>query len=131
MNDISPMVRVGEGGVIVLLKINVVTTADIRFSTTVSVSSKTYLADVLELVCRKKRIPNGPEEWVLCLADLSFILPLDRTVESLMGVTDLALVKKTWAASHGVKGGTEKGGDPNGQSASRSIRLDPVRLTPL
>lgn len=77
----------------------------------------TYLADVLELVCRKKRIANGPEDWVLCLADLSFILPLDRTVESLMGVTDLALVKRTWAVSHGLKGGNEKGGDPNGSSS--------------
>ena len=38
MQDISPMVRVEAGGVIVLLKVNVVTTADIRFSTTVSVS---------------------------------------------------------------------------------------------
>lgn len=34
---LSPMVRVGTGGVIVLLKINVVNAADIRFSTTVSV----------------------------------------------------------------------------------------------
>lgn len=55
---------------------------------------------------------------MLCLADLSFILPLDRTVESLMGVTDLALVKRAWAVSHGVKGGAEKGGDPNGEYQS-------------
>ncbi|KAL7417025.1 stress-activated map kinase interacting protein 1-domain-containing protein [Mrakia frigida] len=126
--DLSPMVRVGAGGVIVLLKINVVNTADIRFSTTVSVSSMTYLADVLELVCRKKRIPNGPEDWVLCLADLSFILPLDRTVESLMGVTDLALVKRAWAVSHGLKGGNEKGGDPNASVFKDFHQPDQVKM---
>lgn len=84
-------------------------------------SSATYLADVLELVIRKKALPVDPSlgarsTWVLCLADLSFILPLDRTVESLMGVTDLALVRRTWAESHGIKGGNERGGDPNGPS---------------
>lgn len=54
----NPMVKVGAGGVIVLLKVNVVTTADIRFSTTVSVSvpflcllllTSTYFTDDLSL----------------------------------------------------------------------------------
>lgn len=62
---------------------------------------------------------DPPKDWVLCLADLSFVLPTDRTVESLMGVTDLALVKRSWAASHGLKGGGARGGDPNGTSGSR------------
>lgn len=61
---------------------------------------------------------DPPKDWVLCLADLSFVLPTDRTVESLMGVTDLALVKRSWAASHGLKGGGQRGGDPNGWSNS-------------
>lgn len=131
-------------GIPVLLKVTVVNTADIRFITTISVlvgflvlfpsrdgrqneihpvfcfvsgrTSATYLADVVELVYKKKRMSDGPRDWVLCLADLSFILPLDRTVESLMGVTSLCMVRRSWAASHNMKGGVEKGGDPNGLS---------------
>jgi hypothetical protein len=78
--------------------------------------SATYLADVVELICKKRQMDDLPKDWVLCLADLSFVLPIDRTVESLMGVTDLALVKRSWAATHGLKGGGQRGGDPNGVS---------------
>ncbi|CDZ97554.1 Stress-activated MAP kinase-interacting protein, Sin1p [Phaffia rhodozyma] len=112
-SDHGMPLRPSVPGIPVLLKVTVVNAADIRFTTTLSVTSATYLADVVDLVYVKKRMPDRPKDWVLCLSDLSLILPLDRTVESLMGVTSLCMVKRSWAVSHHIKGGVEKGGDPN------------------
>ena len=61
--------------------------------TTVHVPIDMYLADVLELVCRKKNIDN-PKEYCLMVADRGLVVPLDRTVESLQGAYQLALAKK-------------------------------------
>lgn len=49
---------------------------------------------------------------MLCLADLSLALPLDRTVASLEGQTDLTLVRRQWASEHGLRGDM-RGGDPS------------------
>lgn len=73
-----------------------------------------YFADITEQLVRKKRLSN-PKDWVLCLADLSVALPLDRTVASLEGKTDLALVKRAWAEQHGLRVGRRVGGDPSGE----------------
>ena len=77
-----------------------------------------YFADIIELLTKRKRLsPSNPREWVLLLGDASMALPLDRTVESLMGAADLALVRRSWAESHGLvsrgKEGEMRGGDPN------------------
>ena len=71
-----------------------------------------YIADLTEVLCQKKRLQN-PVDWVLCLADLSIALPTDRTVASLEGKTDLALVKRQWADDHGLQLDGRRGGDPN------------------
>ena len=75
-----------------------------------------YIADLTEILCRKKRLPLPASDWVLCLADYSLAIPVDRTVASLEGQTDLALVKAQWAAQKGLRTGLRRGGDPNGTS---------------
>lgn len=75
-----------------------------------------YIADLLEILCRKKRLSLPASDWVLCLADYSLAIPVDRTVASLEGQTDLALVRAQWAAQRGLRTGLRRGGDPNGIS---------------
>lgn len=76
--------------------------------------SDMYIADLTEVLCRKKRLQNPASDWVLCLADLTLALPLDRTVASLEGRTDLALVRRHWAVEHGLRIADRRGGDPSG-----------------
>ena len=73
-----------------------------------------YIADLTEVLCSKKRLQSPASDWVLCLADLTLALPLDRTVASLEGRTDLALVRRNWALEHGLRIGDRRGGDPSG-----------------
>lgn len=108
------------GGVMVQLRVRIVTGPSVHFTTTINVPSEMYFADIIEVLTERKRLdPPQPSEWVLVLADLSMVLPLDRTVESLMGSVDLALVRKSWAESRGLKtggkNGERRGGDPNGE----------------
>lgn len=85
--------------------------------------SEMYFADITEALIRKKNLtPPLPEEWVLVLGDLSMVLPLDRTVESLMGNVQLALVRKEWAQTHGLavaKANERLGGDPSSKSLQK------------
>lgn len=74
-----------------------------------------YIADLTEVLCRRKRLPLPSSDWVLCLADLTLALPLDRTVASLEGRTDLTLVRGQWAVEHGLRIGDRRGGDPSGK----------------
>lgn len=73
-----------------------------------------YIADLTEILVKKKRLPNPASEWVLCLGDLSLALPLDRTVASLEANTNLALVKRQWAVERGLRIDDRRGGDPSG-----------------
>lgn len=45
------------------------------------------------MVCRKRRLQ--PKEYALLLSELSILIPLDRTVASLQGESDLRLVKRS------------------------------------
>jgi len=65
----------------------------VHVSTTISVSSGTYMAEALELVCRKRKF--DPKEWALMLKDPRIMVPLDRTVASLQGNNELLLIKKS------------------------------------
>ncbi|KAJ9103924.1 hypothetical protein QFC21_002387 [Naganishia friedmannii] len=108
----------GMGGVMVHLKIRIIRTKDVQHITTITVPSEMYFADIIEVLIKKKRLsPSEPSEWALLLGDLSMVLPLDRTVESLMGNVDLALVTKSWAEvkglSTGGRNGERRGGDPS------------------
>lgn len=52
-----------------------------------------YMQEALEMVCRRRRLQ--PKEYALLLSDMSILIPLDRTVASLQGESDLRLVKRS------------------------------------
>jgi hypothetical protein len=76
-----------------------------------------YMADVLEIVCRKRRFPTNPKEWVLLLDDMSILIPLDRTVASLQGNWNLVMIKRSLADQLDAGKGKRLGRstDPNGK----------------
>ena len=80
-----------------------------------------YIADLTEILVKKKRLQGPASEWVLCLGDLSLALPLDRTVASLETKTDLALVRRQWAVERGLRIDDRRGGDPSGTSQLASL----------
>ncbi len=97
----------------VFLRVLITPNTEVRYKTTLQVPSEMYLADVLETICRKRRL-GSPDEWALIVPDRDIVVPLDRTVESLQGTHDLTLVKR---ASLGEKGGlgalTARSTNPN------------------
>lgn len=104
-----------SAGQTVLLRVKVTASAEVHFTTTISVPQDMYIADLTEVLCKKKRLAPPYSDWVLCLAELTLALPLDRTVASLEGRTNLALVRKQWAMEHGLRTGDRRGGDPSGR----------------
>ncbi|CUA77438.1 Stress-activated map kinase-interacting protein 1 [Rhizoctonia solani] len=89
------------GGPPIFLKIKVAAKADVHYSTTINVSADTYMADVLEHVCRKRRLQDA-KEWALMTENPSILIPLDRTVASLNGTKELLLVKRSLLDSLGL-----------------------------
>lgn len=75
-----------------------------------------YMQEALELVCRKRKLQN-PKEYALLLGDMSILIPLDRTVASLQGKSDLMLVKRSMLPHH-VGKTAGKTTDPNGELSS-------------
>jgi hypothetical protein len=71
------------------------------------------MQEVLELVCRKRKIDN-PGDYSLILKKI--LVPLDRTVTSLQGEMDLEMVKKSILSELGVDTDTRtvRTVDPNG-----------------
>lgn len=72
------------------------------------------MADVLDLVCRKRRLPSS-KDWALLLEDRSILIPLDRTVASLEGRKDLVIMKRSLLDNLGSGQGRQPGrsADPN------------------
>lgn len=70
------------------------------------------MQEALELVCRKRKL-NDPKDYALLLADMSILIPLDRTVASLQGKRELILIKRSMLGGDVLKG-TGKTTDPNG-----------------
>ncbi len=91
----------GSSSQSIFLRVLVTPNPEVRYKTTLQVPSDMYLADVLELICRKRHLQNV-DEWALIVPDKSIVVPLDRTVESLQGNHDLALVRRS---SLGALGG--------------------------
>lgn len=52
-----------------------------------------YMQEALEMVCRKRKLQAN--EYALLLSDMSILIPLDRTVASLQGKSELMLVKRS------------------------------------
>ncbi len=75
-----------------------------------------YMQEALEMVCRKRKLDN-PKEYALLLADMSILIPLDRTVASLQGKRELVIIKKSRLGGDVLKG-AGRTTDPNGLFAS-------------
>jgi hypothetical protein len=74
-----------------------------------------YMQEALETVCRKRRLQ--PKEYALLLSDMSILIPLDRTVASLQGESDLRLVKRSMLPHMNVDvRPIGRSSDPNGTS---------------
>ncbi|KAI0305259.1 stress-activated map kinase interacting protein 1-domain-containing protein [Multifurca ochricompacta] len=78
----------------IFLRIRIQDTADAaHLYTTISVSATMYMQEALEMVCRRRKLQA--KEYALLLSDMSILIPLDRTVASLQGKSDLMLVKRS------------------------------------
>ncbi|THH11943.1 hypothetical protein EW145_g312 [Phellinidium pouzarii] len=121
----------------VLLRIRMANVA-VHYSTTISVSSTMYIQEVLEKICQKRKLENS-KDWALLSDDLKILVPLDRTVASLEGTTQLVLVQRSMLPNHGhaIDGDRRNGRsiDPNAsifsevQSKSKSADVDFSRYT--
>lgn len=112
-----------------LLRVRVEATPSVAFTTTLSVPSDMYIADLTEVLVQRKSLQGPSSEWVLCLANKRLALPLDRTVASLGSNTELALVTRQWALENGLGTGDRRGGDPNANIFKRTSEHMPPDLT--
>jgi len=74
-----------------------------------------YMQEALDTVCKKRKL--NPNEYALLVRDMSILIPLDRTVASLEGKSDLVLVKRSWLQKYGIvdSGRSMRTTDPNGK----------------
>lgn len=88
--------------------------------TTVSVSTDTYLAEILEYICAKRNLGRPDQYAFLVSGDQKerFFAPLDRTVESLVGKSELMLIKSDELEKYGLSQSVGRSSDPNGQRRS-------------
>lgn len=79
--------------------------------------STMYMQEVLEKACHKRKLDN-PKEWALLSDDYKILVPLDRTVASLEGSSQLVLVQRSLLPHYGfaIDGDrrTARSIDPNG-----------------
>lgn len=85
--------NISNHGPPIFLRILVTPSEDVRYKTTLQVTNDRYLADVLETICKRREL-GSPEKWALVVPEKDIVVPLDRTVESLQGNYDLALVRR-------------------------------------
>lgn len=69
------------------------------------------MADVLEHICRRRKIKNH-KDYALVSQDKKIVIPEDRTVASLQGETELMLVKRSTLGDEFK--GPGRATDPNG-----------------
>lgn len=87
----------------IFLRIRVAGIADACYvSTTIPVSAGVHMQEVLEVVCRKRKLTN-PKEYALILNDLNALVYLDRAVASLQGKHELTLLKRSMLPRLGIE----------------------------
>ncbi|TFK41574.1 stress-activated map kinase interacting protein 1-domain-containing protein [Crucibulum laeve] len=98
----------------IFLRIRVDTADAVHVSTTIPVSAGMYMQEALELVCRKRKLPNPKDHALLLMVENNkrILIPLDRTVASLQGKRELLLVKRNMLPGDTVTG-IGKTTDPN------------------
>ncbi|KAI0938854.1 hypothetical protein AcV5_000442 [Taiwanofungus camphoratus] len=106
------------------LRIRIADTADAgHVSTTIQASGGMYMAEVLDMVCQKRKL-SDPKDYalVLDLGPVKVFIPLDRTVKSLQGKRDLILTKRNMLKDYGVEmgHGSDRTSDPNASIFKRA-----------
>ncbi|KZT22772.1 SIN1-domain-containing protein [Neolentinus lepideus HHB14362 ss-1] len=112
----------------VFLRIRIAEAVDaVHVYTTVQVSSGMYMQEVLELVCRKRKLAD-PNQYALVLPEQNILVPLDRTVASLEGKKDLVLAKRSMLQEMGVRIDKQAGRttDPNASIFKRQSEIPEV-----
>ncbi|KAH8548963.1 stress-activated map kinase interacting protein 1-domain-containing protein [Umbelopsis sp. PMI_123] len=92
-------------------RIKLMTNEEVSATTTLPVHAQMFMGDVLELVCRKRKLDSN--EYILTFADFNMIVPNDTTVESLNGIVDLCLIKRSAAAGLHVANSSHLWRSPN------------------
>lgn len=77
------------------------------------------MEEVLENVCRRRKIED-PKQWCL-VYEMKILVPLDRTVASLQGKTELFLVKRENLSQYEIRRQQTRSTDPNGTFISVCI----------
>ncbi|KAI0030353.1 stress-activated map kinase interacting protein 1-domain-containing protein [Vararia minispora EC-137] len=96
------------------LRIRVQDTLDaVHVYSTIPVTATMYLQEALDMVCARRKLSS--KDYSLVVGDMSVLVALDRTVASLMGKSDLLLVKKEMVNNLGVEVAQPAGtsSDPN------------------
>jgi hypothetical protein len=76
-------------------------------------TSDWYMADVLEHICRRRKIKDH-QDYALVSQEKKIVIPMDRTVASLQGETELMLVKQSALGEEFKMAG--RATDPNGMT---------------
>ncbi|KAK0207957.1 stress-activated map kinase interacting protein 1-domain-containing protein [Desarmillaria ectypa] len=125
---LSTSLGLSSSGPQMFLRIRVADAADAgHISTTIPVSAEMYMQEALEMVCRKRKLDN-PKEYALLLADMSILIPLDRTVASLQGKRELVIIKKSRLGGDVLKG-AGRTTDPNASIFKRISDTPEVKLS--
>ncbi|KAG1850280.1 stress-activated map kinase interacting protein 1-domain-containing protein [Suillus tomentosus] len=112
------------------LRIRVADTADaVHISTTIPVSAGMYMQEVLEVVCRKRKLANL-KDYALIVNELNMLAYLDRTVASLGGRRELTLVKRSTLPQLGIEpeSRSARTTDPNASISKRISDVPEIQL---
>jgi hypothetical protein len=87
-------------------------------------SAGMYMQEVLEVVCRKRKLANL-KDYALIVNELNMLAYLDRTVASLGGRRELTLVKRSTLPQLGIEpeSRSARTTDPNGTSNHLTLRM--------
>jgi hypothetical protein len=113
------------------LRIRVADTADaVHISTTIPVSAGMYMQEVLEVVCRKRKLANL-KDYALIVNELNMLAYLDRTVASLGGRRELTLVKRSTLPQLGIEpeSRSARTTDPNASISKRISEVPEMQLS--
>lgn len=102
-----------------LLKIHFTSPEALGKSHTIEVTTDTYIAEVLDMVCRKWGLDKA--HHILKVTGTNTVAPLDRTVEAIGARTDLDLIRRRF----GNDGPTSLTGSPGSSSPNAPLILTP------
>lgn len=111
-----------RSGVKKLLRVHILSTDSASGQMiTVEATTDTYMADVLDMACKKRQLDKA--NYVLKLSGSSAVVYLDRTVSSIGNHTDLDLDRRRFATD----GSLTMAGSPSGTSPRSAMLLESAK----